>query len=332
VPTSTLAAAARRLSSAGLTQAGLNRCGTVDVVQLCAPGLWGPDPEPLTDPLSNHTLTQAQHTYARQRAQSTYDELLWDIGQPPQLHMQTLARLRSVACESASAWMEAVPTAFSPAALRWRIPSRPASAPRRIQPPAGRTGRPLLLQSPLRINGRRACPHMPSHLCVLHHDAIVDVVRSALRRGGLPSTKEPGLAVLHASVMGPRPPGGARRHLLFSLEGQQCLGDVSVIQPGSATYCAAAARTNGGMRTKRPSTAGTEQAATGSCPSQWRPAAALVGPSWTCSPLSHSGLASTATAPARASSLSRACSANFPSACAAATLLSSGRWLVALCG
>jgi hypothetical protein len=34
----------------------------------------------------------------------------------------------------------------------------------------------------------------------------------------------------------------------------------------------------GGMQTKRPSTAGTEQAATGSRPSQWRPAAALVGP------------------------------------------------------
>jgi hypothetical protein len=158
----------------------------------------------------------------------------------------------------------------------------------------------------------------------------VDVVRRALRSGGLPSTKEPGLAVLHPSAMGPRPPGGARGHLVVSLEGQQCVGDVSVIHPGSATYCAAAAKTDGGMRTKRPSTAGTEQAATGSCPSQWRPAAALVGPSWTCSPMCHSGLASTATA--CASSLSRACSANFPSVCAAATLLSSGRWLVALCG
>jgi hypothetical protein len=87
----------------------------------------------------------------------------------------------------------------------------------------------------------------------------------------------------------------------------------------------------GGMRTKRPSTSGTERAATGSCPSQWRPAAALVGPSWTCSLMCHPGLASTATAPSRASSLSRACSANFPSVCAAATLLSSGRWLIALC-
>jgi hypothetical protein len=42
----------------------------------------------------------------------------------------------------------------------------------------------------------------------------------------------------------------------------------------------------GGMRTKRPSTAGTERAATGSCPSQWRPAAALVGPLWTSTDVS----------------------------------------------
>jgi hypothetical protein len=114
VPTSTLAAAARRLSSAGLTQAGLNRFGTVDVVQLCAPGLWGPDPEPLTDPLSNHTLTQAQHTYARQRAQSTYDELFWDLlegalfggcsgrGRPKKwsLHCVLLAHPSLLACSS----------------------------------------------------------------------------------------------------------------------------------------------------------------------------------------------------------------------------------------
>jgi hypothetical protein len=52
--------------------------------QHCAPGWWGPDLEPLPDPLSNHTLTQAHHTYVRHRAQSTYDELQ-DIDQPPQL-------------------------------------------------------------------------------------------------------------------------------------------------------------------------------------------------------------------------------------------------------
>jgi hypothetical protein len=66
----------------------------------------------------------------------------------------------------------------------------------------------------------------------------------------------------------------------------------------------------GGMRAKRPSIGDTEQAATSSCPSQWRPVAALVGPLWTCLPTCRPRLASTATAPSRESSLSRACSAN----------------------
>jgi hypothetical protein len=143
VPTLTLAAAAR-LSSAALTQAALwnapallrpsggPRRGALQPmwhdVQICAPGLWGPELQPLPDPLSDHTLTQAQYTYARHRAQSTYNELR-DIDQPPQLCTQTLARLRSMACRSASAWLEAVPTAFPlrlsdgdfRAALCWRL-------------------------------------------------------------------------------------------------------------------------------------------------------------------------------------------------------------------
>jgi hypothetical protein len=48
----------------------------------------------------------------------------------------------------------------------------------------------------------------------------------------------------------------------------------------------------GGMQTKRPSIEGKERTAPGSCPSQWRTAAALVGPSWTslttCRASSHS--------------------------------------------
>jgi hypothetical protein len=44
--------------------------------------------------------------------------------------------------------------------------------------------------------------------------------------GGLPSTKEPGLTVLHQQATGPRPPTGKHRDLLFSLEGEQCVGDI----------------------------------------------------------------------------------------------------------
>jgi hypothetical protein len=65
--------------------------------------------------------------------------------------------------------------------------------------------------------------HAPNALRVLRNDEIVDVVRHALRRGGLHSTKEPGLAILQPRALGPRPPAGARGDLLFSLEGQQCV-------------------------------------------------------------------------------------------------------------
>jgi hypothetical protein len=74
VPTWTLAAAAQ-LSSAALTQAALRNAPALlrpfdgphrgalqqmcHDVQICAPGLWGVDLEPLPDPLSDHTLTQA---------------------------------------------------------------------------------------------------------------------------------------------------------------------------------------------------------------------------------------------------------------------------------
>jgi hypothetical protein len=111
VPTSTLAVAAR-LSSAALTQAALQHAPALlrpfdgphrdalqqmwHDVQICAPGLWGPDLESLPDPLSDHTLTQAQHTYARHRAQSTYDKLLRDVVQPsawPQPERQLHCRL-----------------------------------------------------------------------------------------------------------------------------------------------------------------------------------------------------------------------------------------------
>jgi hypothetical protein len=62
----------------------------------------------------------------------------------------------------------------------------------------------------------------PHKLHVLHHDEIVDV-RRALRRGGVPSTKDPGLTVLHPQPAGLWPPTGARGDLLFSLEEQQCV-------------------------------------------------------------------------------------------------------------
>jgi hypothetical protein len=58
--------------------------------------------------------------------------------------------------------------------------------------------------------------------------------------------------VLH--LQGPssaRPPAGARCDLLFSLEGEQWVGGVSIIHPRAATYCAAAAQTDGSAAARR---------------------------------------------------------------------------------
>jgi hypothetical protein len=57
--------------------------------------------------------------------------------------------------------------------------------------------------------------------------------------------------VLHPQPAGLRPPTGARGDLLFSLEGQQCVGEVSVIHPGASTYFAVAAKTDGGAAALR---------------------------------------------------------------------------------
>jgi hypothetical protein len=57
--------------------------------------------------------------------------------------------------------------------------------------------------------------------------------------------------VLHPQPAGLRPPTGARGDLLFSLEGQQCAGDVFVIHPGASTYCAVASKTDGGTAARR---------------------------------------------------------------------------------
>jgi hypothetical protein len=86
---------------------------------------------------------------------------------------------------------------------------------------------------------------------VLRHDEIMEFVRGVLLKGGVPSTKEPGLAVLHPQPAGSRPPSGPRRDLLFSLEGHQCVGDVSAIHPGASTCCAVVAKTDGSAAARR---------------------------------------------------------------------------------
>jgi hypothetical protein len=87
---------------------------------------------------------------------------------------------------------------------------------------------------------------------ILRHHDIMDVVHCMLRWGGVPSTKEPRLLVLH--IQGPssaRPPAEARGALLFSLEGEQWIADVSILHSRAATYRDAAAQTDGGAAARR---------------------------------------------------------------------------------
>jgi hypothetical protein len=80
---------------------------------------------------------------------------------------------------------------------------------------------------------------------MLRHDKLVEVVRRAMRRGGVTSSKEPLLAALQP---GPRirlSRAEARGDILYVLTNELQVGDLSVVHPGAARYCRAAAATPG---------------------------------------------------------------------------------------
>jgi hypothetical protein len=112
-------ARAARLSSAYLTQLALQNAPTHlcpvdgphlpaldqmwDAVKSCAPGLCAPH-KSLVEARKDYTLSHLQTTVARHKAQQLFDELISKVNlRPPEARMQTLARLRSIGCRSASA-------------------------------------------------------------------------------------------------------------------------------------------------------------------------------------------------------------------------------------
>jgi hypothetical protein len=66
--------------------------------------------------------------------------------------------------------------------------------------------------------------------------------------------------------------------LLFSLDGQQCMGDVSVIHSGSVHVLRGCGCTGDGTQRRLPSTEGIVRAATDSCPSKLRPSSDWASP------------------------------------------------------
>jgi hypothetical protein len=86
---------------------------------------------------------------------------------------------------------------------------------------------------------------------VLRHDKLVEVVRRAMRQGGVTSSKEPLLAALQP---GPRihlPRAQARGDIIYVLTNELQVGDVSGVHPGTARYRRAAAATPGAAAAQR---------------------------------------------------------------------------------
>jgi hypothetical protein len=75
----------------------------------------------------------------------------------------------------------------------------------------------------------------------LRHDKLVTVVRRAMHRGGVTSSKEPLLAALQPGLRIRLPCAEARGDILHVLTNELQVGDVSVVHPGAARYRRAAA-------------------------------------------------------------------------------------------
>jgi hypothetical protein len=83
------------------------------------------------------------------------------------------------------------------------------------------------------------------------YDKLVEVVRRAMRRAGVTSSKESLLAALQT---GPRirlPRAEARGDILYVLTNELQVGDVSVVHPGAERYRRAAAATPGAAAAQR---------------------------------------------------------------------------------
>ena len=104
------------------------------------------------------------------------------------------------------------------------------------------------------------CPS-PQKLRTDRHDRIVAVLCDALLRAGIEHSKEPHLSAFADRTAGPgahvqarraaRAVGESRGDILFHLRDRPTVLDVSVVTASAATYCAAAADTDGAAAAAR---------------------------------------------------------------------------------
>jgi hypothetical protein len=254
-----------RLSSAALAQAAMRHApaqlrpfdgphraalnSTWIQAQEAAPGLWPAEVADLSAALQLNALAPAQQAFAIHQAQAAFDSLLQAEDPSTSAGQISLARLRSVASPGASAWLEALPAARC---LTLSDPEFRAAMRRRLGLPSLPRGAPTVTcfcGAPLSATDTEhahTCP-TPSALRVLRHDNLVEVVRRAMRRGGVSSSKEPLLAALQSGALAHAraPRLNARGDILFVLDAELCVADVSIIHPGASTYRQAAAATAG---------------------------------------------------------------------------------------
>jgi hypothetical protein len=209
-----------------------------------APGPWSDEVACLRAALDSNAAASAQSTFAVHQAQAAYNHLLQGLDGSTADGQIAQARLRSVASPCASAWLEALPAARS---LTLSDSEFRAALSRRLGLLTLPHGAPTVTcfcgKALAAIDSEHAhtCP-TPNVLRVLRHDKLVEVVRRAMRQGGVTSSKEPRIRLPRAK---------ARGDILYVLTNELQVGDVSVVHPGAARYRRAAAATPGAAAVQR---------------------------------------------------------------------------------
>ena len=173
------------------------------------------------------------------------------------------AEMRSAASHESSAWLQAKPCT---ADLCLEDPAFQAAVRRRL----GISTLPLPHASTSCQCGKQAASLGPEHALTCpspqklrtdRHDRIVAVLCDALLRAGIEHSKEPHLSAFADRTAGPgahvqarraaRAVGESRGDILFHLRDRPTVLDVSVVTASAATYCAAAAHTDGAAAAAR---------------------------------------------------------------------------------
>jgi Reverse transcriptase (RNA-dependent DNA polymerase) len=261
LPTSDeLGASAAFLSAAALTQATMSSgsasfrpfdgpCGPPLALAWAAlhddaPGVWPATARTLDDRRVCDLLPSAQRDYSRFAAQRAFQTLLARCDPDSVAGQRDLARLRSCACGSSSAWLSTLPTTPG---FRLRDGDFITALRHHLglpQVPVGTFAVTCFCNAALApADHAMSCPSL-SGVMTMRHNILLGVWRRIARRAGVASAAEPALQPLQRRAL-PRGRDGARGDILLALPDALTVTDVSVIHPAAATYAPAASRRAG---------------------------------------------------------------------------------------